>query len=136
MKVVRFQSPNNIVISYENIPEIKEDEVLIRVKYVGLCGTDLDIYENKAHFKVSYPMIGGHEFSGIIEAVGKSVKYIKVEDRVIGDVGVSCGKCEDCIRGDYCSCNLCKSIRCHWIFCSAICKVDGCTNSNFSRQER
>ena len=110
MKVVTFKSPNNIVISEENIPEIKEDEVLIRVKYVGLCGTDLDIYENKAHFKVSYPMIGGHEFSGIIEAVGKSVKYIKAGDRVVGDAGVSCGKCSDCVKGDYYSCKFLKSI--------------------------
>jgi L-iditol 2-dehydrogenase len=59
---------NNMEIREVNKPEPKYDEVLIRVKATGICGTDLKIYDDK--FKYDPPVIVGHEFSGIIEKIG------------------------------------------------------------------
>ena len=116
MKAAFFQSPYNLEIIDDVIPEIGKDEVLIRVKYVGLCGTDLDIYENKALFEIKYPIIGGHEYSGIVEKIGDNVNYIKVGDRVVGDALLSCGKCVDCTRGDFYECKFLKSVGTSWPF--------------------
>lgn len=116
MKAAVFKSPYNLEIIEDSIPEIGKDEVLMRVKYVGLCGTDLDIYENKAHFEVKYPTIGGHEYTGIIEKIGENVNNIKVGDRVVGDALVSCGKCSSCTRGDFYECEFLKSVGTSWPF--------------------
>lgn len=116
MKAAFFRSPYNLEIVDDAIPEVGKDEVLIRVKYVGLCGTDLDIYENKAHFEVKYPTIGGHEFTGIVEKTGENVNCIKVGDRIVGDALVSCGKCVNCTSGDFYRCKFLKSVGTSWPF--------------------
>lgn len=76
------------------IPEIRDDEVLIRVKKAGICGTDIPII--KGERKISLPLIPGHEFSGDIVSIGKDVVNLKLGDRVTATIVISCGSCYYC----------------------------------------
>lgn len=92
-------------IRYEDIqkPVPKEGQVLVKVKYTGICGSDIPRVNGDAcHF---FPNVLGHEFSGTIEEVGEGVTSLKQGDRVAGVPLVPCMKCADCQRGDY---SLCK----------------------------
>lgn len=93
-------------IRYEDIakPTVADSEVLIKVKYSGICGSDIPrVNGNACHF---YPMVLGHEFSGTIVEVGNKVKNLGAGDRVSGIPLVPCMECADCRRGDY---SLCKN---------------------------
>ena len=92
-------------IRYEEIetPSPKAGEVLIKVKYTGICGSDVPRVNGTAcHF---FPNVLGHEFSGTVAELGEGVTSLKVGDRVAGVPLVPCMKCADCQRGDY---SLCK----------------------------
>jgi len=89
------------------VPVPKAGEVLVRVKSVGVCGTDLKIYDDTFYSDV--PVIVGHEFSGVIEALGDGVCRFHKGDRVVAEQHVgACGICEDCLGGRR---HLCKSKR-------------------------
>jgi (R,R)-butanediol dehydrogenase/meso-butanediol dehydrogenase/diacetyl reductase len=83
-------------------PQPKKDEVLIAVKYCGICGSDLEAYQ---HGMVVMPLILGHEFSGEIVELGSDVVDFKLGDRVTGYPGNFCGKCFFCKSGQV---NLCS----------------------------
>ena len=92
-------------IRYEDIekPVIEKGKVLIKVKYTGICGSDVPRVNGDAcHY---YPNVLGHEFSGVVEEVGEGVTTVKKGERVSGVPLVPCMKCEDCQKGDY---SLCK----------------------------
>ena len=92
-------------IRYEEIetPVPKAGQVLIKVKYTGICGSDVPRVNGDAcHF---FPNVLGHEFSGIIAEVGEGVTSLKVGDRVAGVPLIPCMECEDCLKGNY---SLCK----------------------------
>ena len=92
-------------IRFEDIekPVPKAGQVLIKVKYTGICGSDVPRVNGDAcHF---YPNVLGHEFSGVIEEVGEGVTSLKTGDRVAGVPLVPCLECEDCQKGNY---SLCK----------------------------
>jgi len=92
-------------IRYEDIekPVPKSNEVLIKVKYTGICGSDVPRVNGDAcHF---FPNVLGHEFSGVVEEVGSDVTKVKPGDRVAGIPLVPCMECEDCQNGNY---SLCK----------------------------
>ena len=81
----------------------KAGEVLIKVKYTGICGSDVPRVNGDAcHF---FPNVLGHEFSGTVEEVGEGVTTLAAGDRVAGVPLVPCMKCEDCQKGNY---SLCK----------------------------
>lgn len=80
------------------IPKINDDEVLIKVKVTGICGTDWSIFTGKYSFD-KLPLVPGHEFSGVIVKVGKNVQNLKIDDRVTADINMSCGTCFYCRRG-------------------------------------
>lgn len=91
-------------IRYEefNKPSIKNDEILIRVKATGVCGSDLPrVLSGHARY---YPIILGHEFSGQVEEVGADVSGISIGENVSAAPLVPCHKCEDCLRGDHALC--------------------------------
>ena len=93
-------------IRYEDIdkPVPGKGEVLIKVKYTGICGSDIPrVNDGACHF---YPNVLGHEFSGVIEAIGEGVTTLNNGDHVAGVPLVPCMECEDCQRGDY---SLCKN---------------------------
>lgn len=85
----------------------KPDDVLIDVKVVGICGSDMLSYQGK-HELLTYPRVLGHEFSGIVEAVGDSVNNLSPMDQVVIEPLITCGKCKPCITGDY---NVCEDMK-------------------------
>ncbi len=81
----------------EPVPE--DDEVLIRIRAAGICGTDLHIEEG--HFHCNPPVVLGHEFSGEIIEIGKKVSNFKIGDRVVAEAHKGgCGRCRFCKRGE------------------------------------
>jgi L-iditol 2-dehydrogenase len=93
----------------DSVPAPEDDQVLVRIAANGICGSDIHFYkEGKlGNFKVTQPYIPGHEASGTVVAVGKQVKHLKVDDRVVIEPGIPCGKCRQCKRGRY---NLCPDV--------------------------
>lgn len=92
-------------IRYEEYPtpEVKPGTVKVRVKAAGICGSDIPrVLNNGAHY---YPIVLGHEFSGIVEEIGEGVTKVKVGDTVSGAPLLPCMKCGDCQHGNY---SLCK----------------------------
>lgn len=91
------------------IPKVKDNEVLVKLEYVGICGSDLHYYETGAigDYIVKPPFVLGHEPGGIVVEVGKSVKHLKVGDKVALEPGKTCGHCEFCKSGNY---NLCPDV--------------------------
>lgn len=91
-------------IRYEEIkkPEAGPGKVLIKVKYTGICGSDVPRVNGDAcHF---FPNVLGHEFSGVVEEIGEGVTTLKPGDRVAGVPLVPCMRCEDCQKGNYSLC--------------------------------
>lgn len=85
-----------------DVPKIKDDEVLIKVIYTAVCGTDHHIYAWNpwAQKNVRLPQILGHEFVGEVVEVGKEVKQIKVGDIVSAETHIFCGSCKQCLTGN------------------------------------
>jgi threonine dehydrogenase-like Zn-dependent dehydrogenase len=104
MKAAVFEAVKTVRVKEVPIPEIGDDDVLIKVKNTGICGTDWSIY-NGWYSADKLPMIPGHEFSGIVAKAGKNVKKHKEGDRVTADINMSCGTCYYCQQGDQLLCN-------------------------------
>lgn len=84
-------------------PSAEPGEVVIRVKATGICGSDIPrVNANAAHY---YPIILGHEFSGVIAEIGKGVTGFNIGDRVTAAPLVPCMECDDCQKGNF---SLCK----------------------------
>lgn len=108
--VAILEKPGKMVIKETDIPTPKDDEVLIEVKYVGICGSDVHGFEHGPYIPPKDPnqVIGlGHECSGIIKKIGKNVKKFTVGQRVCIEPGVPCYKCEFCLSGHY---NVCPNV--------------------------
>jgi threonine 3-dehydrogenase len=82
-------------------PEFGPNDVLIKVKKAAICGTDLHIYnwDKWAARTIPVPMVVGHEYLGVIEAVGRDVTALKVGQRVSGEGHIVCGFCRNCRAG-------------------------------------
>lgn len=91
------------------VPKIETNEVLVKIEYVGICGSDLHYYEfgRIGNYIVEPPFVLGHETSGIVVEVGADVSHLKVGDKVALEPGKTCGTCEFCRRGEY---NLCPDV--------------------------
>ena len=99
MKAQIVKAPYEMEYTEVPVPEISDDEVLIKVKGCGICGSDTSIYTGK-YAKDKLPLITGHEFWGEIAEVGKNAKGLKVGDRVAVDICITCGTCYFCRHGD------------------------------------
>jgi 2-desacetyl-2-hydroxyethyl bacteriochlorophyllide A dehydrogenase len=99
MKALVYEGPRQMVIRDVPVPELKPDEVLIRVAYSGICGSELSGYEGKNALRKP-PLIMGHEFSGTIEAIGDGVQQSDPDrtpgKRVTVNPLISCGQCAYC----------------------------------------
>jgi L-iditol 2-dehydrogenase len=84
-------------------PAVGPDDVLVRVKACGICGSDAHGYDGSTGRRIP-PIVMGHEASGVVAQIGKGVKRTRVGDRVTFDSTVYCGKCYFCRRGEV---NLC-----------------------------
>ena len=99
MRAQVVEAPGKMVLKQVPVPVINDDEVLIKVKLCGICGTDLKIYSGE-YAKEYLPFIPGHEFWGVVEQTGRNTRNIKVGDRVAADICLTCGTCYFCRRGD------------------------------------
>ena len=97
MKAVIWHGPGDVRYEEKAIPSICEDEVLIKVAYTGICGSEIHIIDG--HLPVSRiapPQVLGHEFSGTIAQLGQNVTDFKIGDRVTAHPWVGCGECHYC----------------------------------------
>lgn len=92
------------------VPRPGPGEVLVEIRSVGVCGSDVHYYEHGriGDFVVRAPLVLGHESSGVIVAAGPGAGHRAVGERVALEPGVPCGRCEQCRRGRY---NLCPDVR-------------------------
>jgi L-iditol 2-dehydrogenase/threonine 3-dehydrogenase len=98
------------VIEHREIPEpgqLKDNEVLLRIKRIGVCGSDIHVFHGK-HPATPYPVVQGHEYSAIVEAIGKEVTKVKPGMRVTARPQLVCGECGPCKRGQY---NACQKLK-------------------------
>jgi len=98
MKALVFKDVGRLVLEQRPIPHITNpDDVLLKVKKVGICGSDIKILEGKHHFKPDTVL--GHEFCGEVVEVGTHVYHVKIGDRVAIDNNIRCGFCSFCRMG-------------------------------------
>lgn len=93
-----------------DLPMYSENEVLVKVEYAGICGSDQHIFLGEFHPRTPVPFVPGHEFSGRIVEVGSQVKNFKVGDRIAVDPIIWCGECPACKRHHYPACTSLKLI--------------------------
>ncbi len=100
MRALVVKGPNNWDLDEIPVPEIGPDEVLIKVKFAGICNTDLEVLDGRApQIWVKYPIVPGHEWSGVVEKCGSKVTRFKPGDRVVAEGVVRCGHCSYCLEG-------------------------------------
>lgn len=111
MRSAFITGPGEIELRDIPIPEVGENWILVKVKAVGICGTDLEIYSGTIPYlrtgQMRYPVVPGHEWAGEVVEVGPGVKGIDVRDRVTSETQIGCGRCESCRKGRY---NLCPDL--------------------------
>ncbi len=100
-------APGEIIFRDIPVPEIGENDALLRMARIGVCGSDIHVYHGKHPF-TKYPVTQGHEVSAIIERVGKNVKHLHVGQKVTVEPQVVCQKCYPCRHGKY---NLCEELK-------------------------
>lgn len=108
-KAFYMTGPRKMEMREIGVPVPKEDQVLIKLEYVGICGSDVHYLEHGriGDFVVEGDFILGHECSGVVVETGKNAKRLKAGDRVALEPGVPCGQCEFCRSGKY---NLCPDV--------------------------
>ena len=104
MKAAVWNGPGDMAIKDVPVPAPSRGEVLVKTRAVGICGSDLEIYNGR--FKQTIPpLILGHEGGGVIHSVGEGVSSVKEGDRVIVECVLYCGKCEYCKKGRFGLCD-------------------------------
>ena len=106
MRAITVRAPNHVELVERPIPEIKDDEALVRIAAATICHTDHYILSGQIP-SVTYPVTPGHEFSGVVTAVGARVTHIEPGARVAVQTYLSCGHCQHCWRGRI---NLCPDM--------------------------
>ena len=99
MKAILVKEPGKIEISEREMPKIKNsDDVLIKIKAAGICGSDIHIYHGTSPV-ATYPRVIGHEMVGEVIEIGSDVKNIKKGDKVVVEPMIGCGNCYACKSG-------------------------------------
>ncbi|QSH42049.1 alcohol dehydrogenase catalytic domain-containing protein [Lentisphaerota bacterium ZTH] len=104
MQAVLIEDPGFITVDNIDCPQLADNEVQVKPRCGGICGTDVHIFEG--NFIGSYPVIPCHEFAGEVVAAGKDVKRTKIGDKVIIDPNIRCGHCKPCRDGKL---NICEN---------------------------
>jgi 2-desacetyl-2-hydroxyethyl bacteriochlorophyllide A dehydrogenase len=105
MKALVIEKPGTALIKTVPVPPVGDLAVKIQVKASGICGTDVHIY--RGEYLGSYPVIPGHEFSGVVVETGKKVTRFKTGDHVAIEPNISCDNCHACLNNRQ---NFCE----HW----------------------
>jgi threonine dehydrogenase-like Zn-dependent dehydrogenase len=104
MKAGVIRNYGRIVTEEVAKPKMKDNHVLIRVKYASICGSDQHIFRGEFHPRTKLPLIPGHEFAGVIDEVGRLVSKFKTGEKVTVDPIIWCGECAACKAGHYPAC--------------------------------
>ena len=109
MKVAVMTDVMKLQFVEREIPYPSGDDVLVKMEYVGVCGSDLHFFEHCriGDCVVTPPFVLGHEAGGTVVSVGRNVKQLKPGDKVALEPGKTCGECEFCLTGRY---NLCPDV--------------------------
>lgn len=99
--------PGEMRFDTVKIPEVKSGQVLLQIKRIGICGSDIHVYHG-LHPYVTYPLTQGHEVSGKIVALGEGVDEFHIGQKVTIEPQIYCGKCYPCTHGKY---NLCENLK-------------------------
>ncbi len=126
MKSYVIQQPKTIEQIETEIQQYSAEEVVVKVASIGLCGSDIHLYNGTYTGPHEYPIMFGHEWSGIVERIGKNVRGLKPGDKVTGDCSCFCGECDYCQRDK----NLCQSIEKYGI------TIDGASSEYIIRHQR
>jgi L-iditol 2-dehydrogenase len=105
MKALLLTEYKKLAVTEMPTPDVGEDEILVRVRACGICGSDIHGYDGSTGRRIP-PLVMGHEAAGVIERIGNGVATFKPGDRVTFDSTVSCGKCNFCRNGQV---NLCDN---------------------------
>jgi L-iditol 2-dehydrogenase len=110
MKVSVLRGVGQVEVEERSVPEPASDEVLVEVRSVGVCGSDVHYYEHGriGPYVVDSPLVLGHEAGGVVAAAGAGVTTLQVGQRVSIEPGVPCRSCAQCLGGRY---NLCPDVR-------------------------
>ncbi len=102
MRALTIVQPHQAEMRTVEVPEPDNREVLIEVQACGICGTDVHIFHGE--YMGSYPIIPGHEFAGVVKAVGEDVNRVSVGDRVAVEPNIACDNCFACLhnRQNFC----------------------------------
>jgi 2-desacetyl-2-hydroxyethyl bacteriochlorophyllide A dehydrogenase len=107
MQAIRIQAPGQVALTELDKPAIGPDDVLIRSHAVGICGSDVELYQGTrpAGF-YRYPVVPGHEWAGEVAAVGERVRQLVPGVKVVAEGFLFCGMCRNCRMG---LTNLCEA---------------------------
>ncbi len=121
MKVIVIPNPNEIEIREIPMPEVKDGEALLKVRYVGICGADVASFTGNQPF-TTYPRIPGHEFSAEIVSIPQNDRGLSVGDVVTCNPYFNCGSCYSCERGfvNCCTDNQTMGVQRDGAFCEYI----------------
>jgi 2-desacetyl-2-hydroxyethyl bacteriochlorophyllide A dehydrogenase len=110
MKAAVLREYGKIVTEEVEKPSLKSNNVLVRVRYTSICGSDQHIFRGEFHPRTKLPLIPGHEFAGVVEEVGSEVKDLVPGEKVTVDPIIWCGTCAACKAGHYPACTTLKLI--------------------------
>lgn len=99
--------PGEIIFKEVPLPQLQENQVMVKIRNIGICGSDIHVYHGKHPF-TSYPVTQGHEVSGEITEIGAGVEGFRIGQKVTIEPQVYCGKCYPCRHGKY---NLCEELK-------------------------
>jgi threonine 3-dehydrogenase len=112
LSVWKSSPKEGLEVKETNVPKIKDDEVLVKVKATSICGTDIHIYkwDQWAQNRIgkNIPYIFGHEISGEIAELGKNVRGLNIGDHVSAETHISCGYCFQCRTGNE---HICENVK-------------------------
>ncbi len=111
MRAARLVNIADMRIEDLPVPQPGPDDLLVRVEACGICGSDRHMF--RGEYPTALPVTLGHEFCGIIEAVGEGVTRLKPGDRITGDPNIACGHCRNCRGGRP---NLCDNLTAIGVF--------------------
>lgn len=103
MRAAVLVRPHRFELREVPVPEVGPDDALIRVTRTGICGTDLHIFNG--HYAADrLPLVPGHEFCGVVEAVGSAVRHLAPGTTCVADINIGCGSCYWCRRNEILNC--------------------------------
>lgn len=105
MKAAVLEKYNQFTVVEKPQPKMSENEVLVKVKFASICGSDQHLYKGDFHPRTKLPFTPGHEFAGVIEKIGKEVSGYNIGEKVAVDPIIWCGECDACKNEHYPACD-------------------------------